>query len=76
MIDANSYKTSDFASRLNPPVANMMINATNYQNVYRLKAYKNGLEVNNTDTATIYWNKQFGFIQLTFPNGKAFTRTD
>jgi hypothetical protein len=75
-IAVNNYSAFSFPSKLTPPANNVVINSINYQNVYRLKAYKDGIEVNNTDTASIYWNKQYGFIQLSFPNGKAFTRTN
>ncbi len=75
-IAVNEYKSDTQARSLSAPASEITINAVNYKNVYRFKAYKDGIRVNNADTATIYWNKQNGFIQLLFPNGKAFTRTD
>lgn len=75
-ITINNYSVSSVARDINPPVNNIVVNSINYQSVYSFKAYKDGIQVNNSDTATIYWNKQYGFIQLLFPNGKSFTRTD
>ena len=75
-ISVNEYKSNTQARSLNAPASEITINTVNYKNVYRFKAYKNGITVNNADTATIYWNKQNGFIQLLFPDGKSVTRMD
>ena len=61
---------------LQPPFSSLSINGKTYDDVYALKMYKNGQYVNSTDTATQLHNKEYGVIQLLFPNGKRIIRVD
>jgi len=71
-----SYQTSERLDLLNYTFPAITINGKGYSEVYTLKVYKNGQQINNNDTATLFHNKQFGVIQLLFPNGKKIIRTD
>lgn len=61
---------------LQPALSSLVISGKTYDDVYLLKLYKNALYVNSTDTATLFINKQYGVIQLRYPNGKTITRAD
>jgi hypothetical protein len=71
-----SYRISQRLDSLNFTFPSITINGKSYSEVYTLKVYKNGQYINNNDTATLFHNKQFGVIQLLFPNGKKIIRTD
>lgn len=73
-INFNSYgvyATPDSLSTIN----SIVISGVTYKNVYTIKAYKNDQFTNNNDTVTLYTNKEYGIIQLVFPNGKKIVRT-
>jgi hypothetical protein len=53
----------------------MSINGKTYTDIYTLKMYKN-LDLNNSDTATLFHNKEYGVIELLFPDGKKIVRAD
>lgn len=72
----NDYIIVAIVDSLRPAAPALTISGTTYSNVYSLKAYKFGGTPNNTDTATMYYNRQYGIIQFLFPNGKSFTRTN
>lgn len=57
-------------------INSIVINGITYKNVYTIKGYKNEQYLNNNDTAILYHNKQYGIIQLLFPNGKRIVRTE
>ena len=61
---------------LQATIASLTINGKTYNDVYTLKMYKNAQYINSTDTATLFHNKQYGVIQLLFPNGKRIIRVD
>jgi len=71
-----SYQTFQRIDSLNYSFPSVTINGKNYSDVYTLKVYKNGQQINNNDTATLFHNKQFGVIQLMYPNGKRIIRVD
>ena len=90
-IDFDGYEVFANPDSLYPSVSSVSINGVSYSNVYKLKAYNrsgsaagtygkflwvNGELVKNTDTATLFHNKQYGVIQLLFPNGKRVLRID
>lgn len=54
----------------------LMIDGNKYNNVYSLKATKKWASKNSTDTATLFWNREYGAIQLLFPNGKVVNRVE
>lgn len=70
------YAVYQVIDSLPPAIPSLTINSISYSDVHSLKAYKNAVFVNNTDTATLYCNRQYGVIQLLLPNGKAITRMD
>jgi len=70
-----SYRTSARLDSLSYTFPTLTINGKEYAEVYKLKVYKYGQPINN-DTATLFHNKQYGFIQLLFPNGKKIVRVD
>lgn len=51
------------------------INGNSYEDVYTLTATRYP-EINKADTATLFWNKEYGILQLLLPNGKSVTRVD
>jgi hypothetical protein len=55
---------------------NILINGSGYNGVYRMKMNKGYGLLNTADTATLFYNKEYGVIQLLFPNGKSITRTN
>lgn len=61
---------------LQPAFSSLSINGKAYNDVYALKMYKNAQYVNSTDTTTLFHNKEYGVIQLLFPNGKKIVRAD
>ena len=61
---------------LQPTIPSLTISGKLYNDVYSLKMYKNAQYINNNDTATLFHNKQYGVIQLLFPNGKRIIRAD
>ena len=61
---------------LQSTIPSLTINGQTYTDVYTLKMFKYSQYINNSDTATLFHNKQFGVIQLLFPNGKKVIRTD
>ena len=61
---------------LQPTIPSLTINGKTYNDVYSLKMFKNAQYINNTDTATLFQNKEYGVIQLLFPNGKRIIRAD
>jgi hypothetical protein len=61
---------------LQPTISSLTINGKTYNDVYLLKMYKNAQYINSTDTATLFHNKEYGIIQLLFPNGKRIIRAD
>ncbi|MEX2336410.1 MAG: hypothetical protein WD555_03970 [Fulvivirga sp.] len=56
--------------------ASLTIADKTYVNVYAFKASKQYGPQNTRDTATLFWNREYGAIQLLFPNGKTITRVD
>jgi len=54
----------------------LTINGKAYNEVYTLKLIQNSPYTNTTDTATLFHNKEFGVLQLLFPNGKKIMRVD
>lgn len=68
-----SSANPDSLAAANAPVT---INGRNYVGVYSLKAYKQGPGFAKTDSAIIFFNKQYGVIQMLLPNGKSITRVD
>lgn len=75
-IRFGNYLINTIVDSLKPSIPTLTITGTTYSNVYSLKAYEYGWSQNNTDTATMYYNRQYGVIQLLFPNGKSITRTN
>ncbi len=90
-IDFNGYGLFANPDSLHPSISLISINGVNYSDVYTLKVYSlsgtaagtygqfvfiNGQYTRNTDTATLYHNRQYGVIQLLFPNGKRIIRTE
>lgn len=61
---------------LQPAFSSLTINGKTYNDVYVLTMYKDAQYVNSVDTATLFHNKQYGIIQLLFPNGKKIIRAD
>lgn len=59
-----------------PTINSIKIDGVTYENVYTITTYKNDQFNNNTDTATLFSNREYGIIQLVFPNGKKIVRTD
>lgn len=59
-----------------PPLASVTVNGKTYTNVYPFVALN---YISNTvppAQAIMYWNKEYGLIQLLFPSGKAIVRLD
>ncbi|QHL87759.1 hypothetical protein GU926_10090 [Nibribacter ruber] len=52
-----------------------VINGQTYQNVYTFTAYPTSGGYKK-DSATVFWNREYGLIQLLYSNGKSITRTD
>jgi hypothetical protein len=71
-----SYQTIARPDSLNYAFSTLPVNGKVYTDVYTLKMYKDGHYINNNDTATLFHNRQFGVIQLLFPNGKKIVRVD
>jgi hypothetical protein len=61
---------------LQPTIPSLTINGKTYNDIYLLKMYKNAQYINSSDTATLFHNKQYGVIQLLFPDGKKIVRSD
>ena len=61
---------------LQPAIPFLTINGKTYNDVYLLKMYKNAQYINSSDTATLFHNKEYGVIQLLFPDGKVIVRSD
>jgi hypothetical protein len=57
------------------PTASIAVNGTEYKNVHVVKAQPAFTTVPWPE-ATIFWNREYGFIQLVLPNGKSITRID
>jgi hypothetical protein len=60
---------------LQSTIPSMIINGKTYTDIYTLKMYKNQ-DLNNSDTATLFHNKEYGVIELLFPDGKKIVRAD
>jgi len=72
-----TYSTRDVCiDSLPDPITSITINGKTYTNVYLLKMYSDNNFPNTNDTATLYHNKQFGVIQLLFPDRKKIVRID
>ncbi len=74
-INFNNYGVDATPDSLNA-VNSIVINGMAYNNVYSIKVYKQNPQFNSNDSATLYSNKQFGIIQLLFPDGKRIVRTN
>jgi len=74
-INFNNYGVAATPDSLNA-VNSIIINGMAYNNVYSIKVYKQNPQFNSNDSATLYSNKQFGIIQLLFPDGKRIVRTN
>lgn len=74
LINACNYIAYTSVDSLKP-INSLVVNGKNYLKVYPIKSSKDGI-FNSSDTATIFWNKEFGLIQLLFPTGKSISRTD
>jgi hypothetical protein len=68
--------TYAFPDSLTYTYPTLTINGKEYNEVYILKLIKNRPTINKNDTATLFHNKEFGVIQLLFPNGKKIVRID
>lgn len=75
-ISFATYQALAFPDALPPPIDLMSINGTDYGQVYTFKMYKDGNFNNSTDTATLFHNRQFGILQLLFPDGKKIVRVN
>ena len=75
-INFSNFIVDELVDSLNSLSAAISIAGNAYSNVYSLKAYKNGRTFTNIDTATIFYNRQYGIIQLLLPNGKSCTRVN
>lgn len=75
-VDFCNYKIFTTIDSLDQILPAVTINGTTYTDVYTMKVYKLGSYPGNSDTATLYHNKQSGVIQLLFPNGRRILRTD
>ena len=84
-VSANSSVSLEFASYFNllirpdslqSTIPSMSVNGKTYTDIYTLKMYKNYQDINNSDTATLFHNKEYGVIQLLFPDGKKIMRVD
>lgn len=85
-VSANSSVSLEFASyssnllmspdSLQSTIPSMAINGKTYTDIYMLKMYKNYQDINNSDTATLFHNKEYGVIQLLFADGKKIMRVD
>lgn len=76
VIDFCTYKVQTNTAALLPAIDATTINGQTYTKVYSIKMYKNGAVANNSDTATLLYNRQYGVIQLKLPSGKTITRTE
>ncbi|MBL7741785.1 MAG: hypothetical protein JNK14_21375 [Chitinophagaceae bacterium] len=75
-INFCGYIVEAIIDSLKPPTPALIIGGSTYVNVHTLKVYKYGSFPNNTDTATLHYNRQYGAIQLLLPGGKAVTRVN
>lgn len=76
-ISFASYATFATPDSITYTFPSLTINGKTYNEVYTLKMYKDGrYNTNPNDTATLFHNKEFGVIQLLFPNGKKIVRVD
>jgi hypothetical protein len=77
-VEINSYWNHPLLNpdSLQPATSSLTISGKTYNDVHMLKMYKNAQYVNNADTATLFHNKQYGLIQLLYPNGKRIVRAD
>ncbi|MFC6996192.1 hypothetical protein [Rufibacter roseus] len=73
-IQFNNYTVSGSAV-FSPRLSSKVINGITYKDVYSIRAFKPGTPY-LSDTATMYYNREHGVIQLLFPNGKSITRID
>ena len=72
-VETASYGFNGISSDFPSSTSVRAVNNVNYMNVYSLKVYKNS-QLNNSDTANVLWNRQYGLIQFQYPNGKTITR--
>jgi len=76
-LSFTSYGVTDaFPDSLTYTYPTLTINGKEYNEVYTLKLIKNKPYLDKNDTATLFHNKEFGVIQLLFPNGKKIMRVD
>ena len=61
---------------LQSTIPSLSVNGKIYRNVYPIKMYKHAQYIDNSDTATLFSNREYGIIQLVFPNGKKIVRAD
>lgn len=53
-----------------------IIDGKSYNDVYTLKMFKAFESKDSPDTAKLFWNREYGAIQLLFPDGKTIIRVD
>jgi hypothetical protein len=70
-----SYGTLANPDSLSSPFSALTINGKTYTDVYSLKVYKDSF-LNSNDTATLFNNKEYGVIEMLFPDGKKIVRTE
>jgi len=62
---------------LSLPTLKETINGKEYTKVHKLKAIRwRGYRPPLSDTATMYFNKEYGLLKVLFPSGKSITRVD
>lgn len=61
--------------KLPSPLSSITVNGRTYSDVYPLIAQK-WVSATPAPQAILYWNKEYGVIQLLFPSGKAIVRVD
>ena len=75
-VDFCNYSVAANKDSLFQGFPEITINGVRYTNAYAIKVYKNEPLGGNSDTATLYPNRQYGVLQLMFPDGKRIVRTD
>ena len=74
-IRVNHYFAKFLSTEVDHAYSTININGVSYSNVYKIKMIKMS-SPDASDTATLFHNREYGVIQVLFPNGKAITRID
>lgn len=74
-LSVNDFRNENWLSSFALPEIIMDVNGRAYENVYAIKLYK-VQNISKTDSATVFWNRQFGLLQMMYSNGKSITRVD